>query len=270
MSCYGFFDKSLNNQQNLYTEFAHIMEKKSKIINKFVSESGIDINIKDARGNTLLISECKYPGDANIIKKLLKIPGIDYNAVNKNGVSALINASTHNHVNCVIELLKMPDININQQTYYKKHSALTRAYLYNNIKIFKLLLKNPDINVDTYYNIVFVTSILLDACKGNRIEFIKLLLLDKKIKINYRSYADCMSPFMTACKYGHIEIVKILLEVPDININYVNYDNHNALMIAKKEGHNEIVKMINNFIIDKLKNILVLPEDILRIIVENY
>jgi len=140
-----------------------------EIVRELLKCPGIDVNVKHGGdpkyaymnkyidGNTPLIFACslnhyKNPDNVEIVKELLKHPGIDVNAKSNNGTTALINACRNcdyyiykydvqkNALEIVKELLKCKDINYNDKDDTGM-TALMYAYKNNSTKIIKELYK---------------------------------------------------------------------------------------------------------------------------------
>jgi ankyrin repeat protein len=130
-------------------------------------------------------------------------------------------------------------------------TPLYTAYLYNRFEIFELLLSHPQIDV----NCVDVDnfSLLFKLCHETRFDYVKLLLKNPTLKINYGGNdSDEWTPLMITCfQYGYhknmsIDNIKMLLSHPDIDVNIQDGDGRTALSIACNGGHVNIVKLLIN------------------------
>ena len=149
---------------------------------KELLDSGIDVNIKNESGDTLLHIVCSYNSNIEIVKLLLEQPNIDMNTKNYYGKTPLYLACEENHVETVKLLLKHPDIDVNSKTNNGK-TSLHRACNINSIEIVKLLLAHPNISVNVKDD--NVNSSLYQACRYNKIEIVKLLLAKPDIEIDF-------------------------------------------------------------------------------------
>ncbi len=272
MSEYKGFLKDISKSN---TNFINVITQKhydKHAINE--SSLNINVNLKDQHENTLLMLSCRH-GNIKVVKRLLWLtPPADYNVTKRNGINALMIASRHGHINCVRELLKMPDININQRTYYRGKSAVVIAYLNGHYDIFKLLLKVPGIEINTMYlytnytgNVpLSVTYLLKKVCqddyKGGHTELIEALLEHPDVIVP-------SEPLRIACERGSVEVVKTLLKYRNINVFRKDDRYRDALMIAKYNKDKDIIKMLNDYIINTL-DCISLPNDIIRLIVYKY
>src|SRR5687767_7247604 len=87
--------------------------------------------------NTILHEICKK-GDEKILEEYLYLPGIDINAKNDYGGTALMLASKYGKEQCVEILCKMKDIKINAKNNFGS-TALMCASLYGNEKCVEIL-----------------------------------------------------------------------------------------------------------------------------------
>jgi len=85
-------------------------------------------------------------GHIDIVKELIKIPGLDVNKKNKNGRCVLDEACWYNNIDIVKILLKYSGININN-TDNIGSSVLMNTCCSGNIEILNMLLVQKDINI---------------------------------------------------------------------------------------------------------------------------
>lgn len=81
---------------------------------KLLLEKKIEINARDKKTNsTALMFAATIENPANRIKMLLAVPGIDINAQNNHGFTALIEAADTGNIDAIKILLELPHIKIN-------------------------------------------------------------------------------------------------------------------------------------------------------------
>ena len=145
-------------------------------------------------------------GNTTKVKRLLAIPGIDINQVDKDGDTSLYLASYRGHREIIELLLAMPGIDVNKSDSYGC-TPLYTASRHGDIEIVKLLLARPNIDIN----------------KDDR---------------------EGYTPFYWAVQYGHTEIVKILGAMSGININQVYEGSYALLYWASLNGLTEVVKIL--------------------------
>lgn len=117
-----------------------------KEVQKLINTHGVDVNSRDADGQTPLHIAAWKPTIATL-KALLKAPGLDLNARTKEGRTPLHYAAYNGgHVK---ELLEMPGIDVNAQVYGTGESALHFAVMINDELAARDLLNHPGIDVNT-------------------------------------------------------------------------------------------------------------------------
>lgn len=206
---------------------------------------------------------------------------IDINARNKSGFPALVLAVSRWHENIVKFLLKQPGIDVNTNNndrlklFLKSGNAdieegwaiLSResdtwppiaiAAHNGHENILKALLKVPGINVNAT-NLKGSTALSFATQQGFE-NIIEILLQAPGINVNVQN-SNRVNVLMLACAKGYEHIVKLLLQAPGIDINardimgntalihaiFSNYDSHRTLELGAiaKEGHENIVKML--------------------------
>lgn len=216
-------------------------------------------------GNVPIILASAF-GYANIVKLLLEVPGIDVNAQDKSGQTALI-ASVYYHQDHIAQiLLKAPLLNINAQDAHG-HTALMDAVERENKELIELLLdagadlyiKNKDgktvldmvtekfkptlerlINKSKRPTPEEMQEWFLAATHGN-VDILQKLIA--KVDVNAKDITD-KTALMWAAQKGYENIVKILLDSRRIKINEQDSSGMNALMYACQYHHESIVKLL--------------------------
>ena len=87
-----------------------------EVVNRLLQCQGMDVNAQDEFGKTAMMwaSENGYDGLA-VINRLLKCKEIDVNAQNSNGETALMVAALNGYCDVVNRLLDGKDINVNME-----------------------------------------------------------------------------------------------------------------------------------------------------------
>lgn len=176
-------------------------------------------------------------GRFEVIKLLLEVPGVDVNARDRFGRSALILATVQRSVPAIKLLLGVPGIDVNAFCvvfagipWQESGTPLTIAIDHvfeerpNGTTIIRLLLRHPKIEVD---------APLLYAADYGLVDVVKMML-EAGADVNARNeYGDTA---LTLCSLTmNDDIVKILLATPGIDVNIRNKDGDTALLIITKE-----------------------------------
>ena len=111
----------------------------------WLRNDGIDINAVDAHGKTALYF-ASYEGHVEIVKLLLEAPGIDVNKPTPEGATPLYWASLRGHSEVVRVLLAAQDIDVNAVNEYGETPLYWASYE-GHTEVVKLLLGGPDIYV---------------------------------------------------------------------------------------------------------------------------
>ncbi len=221
----------------------------------------------------------------NIINIMENIFGLQ-NSLSKNGSTPLHIMVTMDKTEWIEEMTRLAAPgkieNIDALNPISGKTALMTAVKYNRIECVRLLiLAQADFNIpdrygDTplmvacYHGYTEIAGLLIDAiCKSNPEDLnlqnlngitalmkccdiynnydIVQLLVNAGVNVNIQDKYDA-SALIRASVSGFTQSVKILLTVPDINIELVAKNGKNAKMISEDYDHQDIVKLIDDYI----------------------
>ena len=111
--------------------------------------------------------------------------GVNVNAVDKYGCTALFWAACQGHTSVVALLLAQDRIDVNKKSGKLQWTALIVASVYGEREIVQRLLEHPDINVNSTDR--FNNSALVLACEENNKSVMSSLLREKNIDMYIRS-----------------------------------------------------------------------------------
>jgi hypothetical protein len=145
-------------------------------------------------------------GDVDAVKLFLA-EGIDINAMNERGQTALIRSAEYQRTEVVTLLLgKGADVNIGGGRYART-AMMEAAGAGNTVIIKQLVEKGADINAKDY---------------------------------------ESNTPLHFACMYGHVEAVRLLIELgakPDVQASGLG---RTPMKIAETNGHTEVVQILKD------------------------
>jgi len=142
----------------------------------------------------------------NVIVQTLLTAGVDVNAINLSGQTALMMTVDKNQNEMVQTLLTAKNINVNKTNRYGWTALMTASAVGWN-EMVKILLTVKDINVNT---------------------------------TNQSGY----TALMLASMRGQNEVVKTLLTAKNININATDQNGKTALMLAAENNHQQIIQYL--------------------------
>lgn len=203
---------------------------------KLLLDAGVNVDAQNKVGRTALMMAIAN-AHTQIVELLLKAYA-DVDIEDNNSITALMLAAEEGNQDEVKLLLKN-HAKVNAENN-KKQTALTYAAHFRFWEIVKLLIKyEANINAKTVYG----DTALTDAIDQNNEEMVKML-------VDYGADVDIEgpshdSPLMIAASKGNINIVQILLRAPLINVNWYNPSNgYSALINAALYGHKKIIEML--------------------------
>jgi len=223
-----------------------IKEGKLDIIEYFLSQ-GADVNLKVYFNETPL-HKAANKGEIEIVK-LIVSHGAELNYKNNQKETPLFIAIEKNHSEFAEYLIfQGAHVNIkNQQGKYPLHIAAYQGHL----ELVKLLVsRGAEVNVQDVYDI----TPLHEAANKGQLEIVKHLV-SHGAEVNIKGAAfiewspihrtmGC-TPLHVAANRGHLEIVKYLIS-QGADIDLKNNEDENALDLAKKREHQEIVTFLDS------------------------
>jgi ankyrin repeat protein len=220
--------------------------------------SGVDVNIKDADGETALINACEF-GREKVVELLLKHKDVDVNIVNNYGNSALIKSMFSGHFNIVNLLLQRSEIDVNIKNMYTDNALIISADRGYD-KIVELLLhlgRDVDINAVNKNNL---TALNIASYKGHD-KVVKLLLsysinddantvvVDVNTKDSYGNTA-----LINASINNHEKIVEMLLNHKnkkgelDVDLYITNNNGNNAMKEIILHNNLNLIQKFSKFL----------------------
>ena len=172
-------------------------------------------------------------GHTVIVNQLLQVPGINVNMQTYAGGTALMFASQKGYTAVVERLLQAPGINVNLQNQHGG-TALRTAAFNGHTAVVERLLQVPGINVNLQ-NSENDTALMMAAENGHAV-IVERLLQVPGINVNLQK-REGATALMLAAQNGHTAVLEKLLAVPGINVNLQNQRGITSLGLAAKNGH---------------------------------
>jgi uncharacterized protein len=203
---------------------------------KSLLKTGVDINAKNSHGMTALMFAAAQ-GHADVVELLLD-KGADINAEATNGWSALFFAEVTD-----MDHTNTSGLNASELLLEKDTGGINAALIYaasaGHTDAIRLLLdKGADINTTNNFG----DTALMTAAEDGRTDVVELLL-DKGADINAKNYTGSTA-LMSAEFMDQTNVVELLLN-KGADINAKDYDGDTALMkAADTEGNTNAVKLL--------------------------
>jgi len=219
------------------------------IVEKLLQINGIDVDAKNEAGETALVYTC-YSGKIDIFNLLLS-KGASIDLKDDEDSTILIttcNSKPNENTNLIIKSLLDKNIDVNLIDK-RGFTALEVACFMGNIEIVQILLEKIK-DVELKNETCEKCFSKLFHWESDKIGILKILLENSTIDIiNKLILSDerFFTYLMKACLLGNLELVEGLLKLKNINVNAVNNNRDTALMVASIRGDIEIVKtLVNN------------------------
>ncbi|WP_099075504.1 ankyrin repeat domain-containing protein [Proteus alimentorum] len=180
-------------------------------------------------------------GQLEILKNCLE-KGVDINITNRQGRTAIVNASLNKHYDCVSFLINAgADINKQDQTCF---NPFLLSCLNNDLTLLRLVLPaNPNLDLLTRFGGVGITP----ASEKGHVEIVRELLEKTEINVNHTNFVG-WTPLLEAIVLNdggekQQQIVKLLLE-HGANPHMTDKYGKKPLELAKEKGYTEIANLL--------------------------
>ncbi|KAH6908116.1 ankyrin repeat-containing domain protein [Coprinopsis sp. MPI-PUGE-AT-0042] len=195
---------------------------------------------RDHHERTVLMSFA-WAGMAEAVPRVLKQPGVDVNAIEADGYTALAFAARQGHDSVVRILVDVPGRDINAR-HYRGWTPLMMAARRGHEEVVRILLVQPDIEVNTVGEEAW-TAVMLAANEGHGGVLEAFTEYSGVLDVNYRG-EDGETALMLAASEGCEEAVGHLLGFDGLDVNAAARDGTTALMLAAYMGHEAVVSLL--------------------------
>ncbi|MEX9841222.1 ankyrin repeat domain-containing protein [Providencia rettgeri] len=180
-------------------------------------------------------------GQLEILKSCLE-KGVDINTTNRQGRTAIVNASLNKHYECVSFLINAgADINKQDQTCF---NPFLLSCLNNDLTLLRIVLPaKPNLDLLTRFGGVGITP----ASEKGHIEIVRELLEKTDINVNHTNFVG-WTPLLEAIVLNdggekQQQIVKLLLD-HGANPHMTDKYGKKPLELAREKGYNEIAELL--------------------------
>lgn len=180
-------------------------------------------------------------GQLEILKSCLE-KGVDINTTNRQGRTAIVNASLNKHYECVFFLINAgADINKQDQTCF---NPFLLSCLNNDLTLLRIVLPaKPNLDLLTRFGGVGITP----ASEKGHVEIVRELLEKTDINVNHTNFVG-WTPLLEAIVLNdggekQQQIVKLLLD-HGANPHMTDKYGKKPLELAREKGYNEIAELL--------------------------
>lgn len=180
-------------------------------------------------------------GQLEILKSCLE-KGVDINTTNRQGRTAIVNASLNKHYECVSFLINAgADINKQDQTCF---NPFLLSCLNNDLTLLRIVLPaKPNLDLLTRFGGVGITP----ASEKGHVEIVRELLEKTDINVNHTNFVG-WTPLLEAIILNdggekQQQIVKLLLD-HGANPHMTDKYGKKPLELAREKGYNEIAELL--------------------------
>lgn len=251
----------------------------AKIIKFILNSPGIDVasvkvwieQERNAERNAVRLRDAAFSGDASAVRRLAQTAGINVNAKNHLGWTALMLASSRGHTDIVQFLVGLPGINVNAESkdgrtavalafnrgdcgileilldargidVNAKNEALVYASIHGQIEVAQLVLRKA-VDIDVNWSDDRGGRALIYASQGGHTSIVQMLLDTQGIDVNAKA-DNGDTALIVACAMGHMNIILLLLDAPNIDITVRGARGRTALVCASEKGNVAAVKLL--------------------------
>ncbi len=180
-------------------------------------------------------------GQLEILKSCLE-KGVDINTTNRQGRTAIVNASLNKHYECVSFLINAgADINKQDQTCF---NPFLLSCLNDDLTLLRIVLPaKPNLDLLTRFGGVGITP----ASEKGHVEIVRELLEKTEINVNHTNFVG-WTPLLEAIVLNdggekQQQIVKLLLD-HGANPHMTDKYGKKPLELAREKGYNEIAELL--------------------------
>lgn len=180
-------------------------------------------------------------GNLDILKSCLE-EGVDINITNRQGRTAIVNASLNKHYECVKFLINAgADINKQDQTCF---NPFLLSCLNNDLTLLRIVLPaKPNLDLLTRFGGVGITP----ASEKGHVEIVRELLEKTEINVNHTNFVG-WTPLLEAIVLNdggekQQQIVKLLLD-HGANPHMTDKYGKKPLELAREKGYHEIAELL--------------------------
>ncbi|KAG2011584.1 ankyrin repeat domain-containing protein 50 [Coprinopsis cinerea AmutBmut pab1-1] len=204
---------------------------------------GINVNAVNGSGRTALHLAARK-GHELAVRCLLQARDIDPNAVDEEGYTPLMLAAEKGHVGVVRVLARVPGVQPNVATVQHRQTALMLAAEGGFEDAVRILLRvgGTDVNMRDWDG---RTALMVASNEGHGHGAVGCILQDPDVQVNLKDW-NHRTALMLASKEGHADTVGQLLRVPGLDVNSTRRG-MTALMMAASEGHQDVVRGLLRF-----------------------
>jgi ankyrin repeat protein/ppGpp synthetase/RelA/SpoT-type nucleotidyltranferase len=204
---------------------------------KRLLEDGVDVNAKDEHGWTALY-QASMDGHDKVVEQLIK-HDVDVNAKDEDGLTALYWASRRGYDKIVKQLVKH-DVDVNA----KDKDGLTALYWASRRgydKIVKQLVKHDvDVNAKDKDGL---TGLCWASWEGYD-KVVEQLLKKDGVDVNAKDKSRWTALYRASIN-GHDKVVEQLLKKDGVDVNAKDEDGSTALYWASLNGHDKVVEQLS-------------------------
>jgi ankyrin repeat protein len=180
-------------------------------------------------------------GQLELLKNCIE-KGVDINTTNRQGRTAIVNASLNKHYECVSFLINAgADIDKQDQTCF---NPFLLSCLNNDLTLLRLVLPaKPNLDLLTRFGGVGITP----ASEKGHVEIVRELLEKTEINVNHTNFVG-WTPLLEAIVLNdggekQQQIVKLLLE-HGANPHMTDKYGKKPLELAREKGYHEIAELL--------------------------
>ena len=203
-------------------------------------EYGISSVWTDVSGQSYL-HRAAWDGHADDVQAILASTGVDVNAFDNDGLSALTIAVYNGYQEIVDSLLDHSDTNVNARDIVDQRTSLHVAARYRQTSIMLRLLEQKDIHVSA--RDARGRTPFWHACARGLREIVSIMLDRCLVDCNVKTNAD-RTPLMIASSGGHEAVVKLLLQQKCIKVDAKDDWGQTALNYGARGGNSSVVRAL--------------------------
>ena len=238
-------DPNIKDEDDMTPLMLAVWKEENTIMELLLEQKEIDINSVDNNGETALHYACFYANNPWAVKILGSDPRMKtLNTKDTDGLSPILRAIRAGNADCVRELVKIPGVDLFGHCP-EGRTLLGTAVSLGYFDCVEELVQIPGIDLSGQipYNgsTLLETAIRPAKCDFRDNDIVEFLLQQPELDINcFNKNGD--TALHVACYVGNVWAVKKLVSDSRINLNVINKKGDNPLAIAIQEEEAECVR----------------------------
>ena len=233
-------DFDLAQSLNAFETWRWVRDASPPLLRQFLPIPGAQGNQAVGHGKTLLHEAGDASTPPDTLRELLSQPGLDIEAPQADGTTALYRAGLAGN-RAAFDMLLKRGAAPNSRNVDNQWTVLMCAVAQGREEIVDALLRSPDVEVNAVDD--FRNTALHMAAQRGHVEMVERLLSHPGVQVNLSNHLG-WTALTQAAFAGHADVLRRLLARPELEVNAVDTQQQTALFHAVCAGQADSVRLL--------------------------